>query len=74
MTIDTTPPRTTGTTHDVQVTYIIYYGAASYRDRKCRTFYDEHSAHKFFTEKLQANLHVSAYKETVKTTRIVERI
>lgn len=66
--------RTVGTTHDTEVSYHIYYGGMNSADKKLRTFWDENAADKFFTEKLQAGLHVEAYREEVKTTRIVKRL
>lgn len=72
--IDTTPVRTTGTFHDEETRYIVYYGPESPRERSLKIFYNEDKANEFFDLKQRGGFHVDVYKEVHKTTRIITKL
>ena len=72
--IDTAPSRTTGTFHQEETKYHVYFGPASPRDRNLKTFYDEDAANEFFALKQKAGLHVDVYSEVCKMTKTIKKL
>lgn len=58
----------------VTVTYVVTYGSKKEKDRKEARFNNDDDAGDFFQKKFKAGYHVDAYKETVTTIKVVEKL
>lgn len=63
-----------GSYEDIEVTFVVTYGAKGAKNRKKEQFLSEDNAVEFFREKEKAGLYCDAFREEVRTITTINRL